>query len=470
VPCTFERCNTPGDLLHRVVSAGLPELIAAVHDQGRTLPGFVVTELERFVACGDPAHGFAWLHCADCDHHRLVPFSCKGRGICPSCGGRRMCERAARWVDGLLPRTAVRQWVVTFPWPRRWLLARKPELLKGVAGRVVAEISRWVRRLARRRGHQDAQCGAVVVVQRFGSGLELNLHFHILMPDGYFATDNKTGIVRFFRDAGPSTADVEAIVVRIADRAERWLEQRGFGCDDDAPDDTGDDDALPLMQAASIQGRLALGPRAGRKAHTTQVVGGRRWVLPARCATVDGYCVHAGVVVGARSRAALERLCRYVCRPPLAKDRLEELPDGSLRLRLKTPWRDGTSELHLSRLELLQRIAAIIPPPKANQVLYYGCLAPRSKLRPAVVPKPLARRRRSRAADKLVAPESASEQSRWMPWAWLLRHVFDVDSWTCPCCGKRLVLRAVVKGPPASVRILRGLAASSRGPPEVAAG
>jgi hypothetical protein len=224
-----------------------------------------------------------------------------------------------------------------------------------------------------------------------------------------------------------------------------------------------------MLQAASIQGRLALGPRAGRKAHTSQVVGGRRVALPPRCATSDGYSVHAGVVVGARNREGLERLCRYVCRPPLAKDRLEELPDGSLRLRLKTPWRDGTTSLHLSRLELLQRIVALIPPPSANQVLYFGCLAPRSKLRSAVVPKPRVRKRKPLAADKLVRTEQASEQSRWVPWAWLLRRVFDSDAWTCPCCGKRMVLRAVVKGPPASSRILRGLAAASRGPPEAAA-
>ena len=459
MPVTLERCNTPNDLLHRLVREGLPELRRALDEADRQLPRYVERELEQFTTCGDPSLGFAWLKCES-----------KGRGICPSCGGRRMAERAARWVDGLLPRTAVRQWVVTFPWPRRWLLARKPELLKGVATQVIAELSHWYRRHARRRGHKDAQCGAIVVVQRFGSGLELNLHFHILMPDGYFATDPKTGAVRFFRDAGPSTAEVGAVVLRIAERAEKWLAQQGFGPDDDAQEEEDPDDALPLMQAASIQGRLALGPRAGRKAQTTQVVGGRRWELPPRCATADGYCVHAGVVIGARNRSGLERLCRYVCRPPLAKERLVELPDGSLRLRLKTPWRDGTTSLHLSRLEFLQRIAAIIPPPKSNQVLYYGCLAPRGKLRRAVVPKPLARRRRIRAADKLVAPEQASEKSRWMPWAYLLRRVFDAQGWNCPCCEKRMVLRAVVKGPPASLRILSGLTASSRGPPEVATG
>ena len=70
-------------------------------------------EVEGYLRCGDPREGFAWLVCGDCDHHRLVPFTCKGRGFCPSCGGRRMADRAARWVDTLLPRVAVRQVVVT---------------------------------------------------------------------------------------------------------------------------------------------------------------------------------------------------------------------------------------------------------------------------------------------------------------------------------------------------------------------
>ena len=137
-------------------------------------------------------------------------------------------------------------------------------------------------------------------------------------------------------------------------------------------------------------------------------------------------------------------------------------------MTLKTPWSDGTSELRFSRLELMERLAALIPPPNSNQVLYYGVFAARSKLRSAVVPKPRARKPRL-VGGKLVRPERASEESRWVPWAYLLRRTFDVDGWACPSCGERMRLRAVVKGPPASERILRGLAAACRGPPELAA-
>ena len=468
MPPTLDRANTPGDLLHELVRAGLPELLAAVHEQERSLPRFVIDELQRFVACGDPANGFAWLRCEHCDHHRLVPFSCKGRGFCPSCGGRRMAERAARWVDGLLPRTAVRQWVITVPWTRRWLLARRHDLACGVIGQALAEVFAWYRRRARRRGHHDAQFGAIVVIQRFGSALNLNVHFHVLVPDGYFATDPKTGRVRFFRDQGPSTTDVEAIVVRVAQRVERWLAGQGFGPEDDTAADEDPDDALSVIQGASVQGQLALGKRGGFRARRIQTLAGRPYTLPPRCAGCDGYTVHAGVVVGARNRQGLERLARYIARPPLAKSRLEQRPDGSVSLTLKTPWSDGTRELRFSRLELMERLAALVPPPNANQVLYHGVFAARSKLRTAVVSKPRARKPRL-LGSKLVRHDEASEESRWVPWAWLLKRVFDVDGWACPSCGQRMRLQAVVKGPPASERILRGLTAACRGPPDFVA-
>ncbi len=71
---------------------------------GSPLPEFVEQEFRDFLTCGVLAHGCARLRCTDCAFERLVPFSCKGRGFCPSCGGRRMTECAARLVDDVLPR------------------------------------------------------------------------------------------------------------------------------------------------------------------------------------------------------------------------------------------------------------------------------------------------------------------------------------------------------------------------------
>jgi hypothetical protein len=76
---------------------------------GDGLPRFVEQEFRDFLTCGSLAAGFARFRCANCRFDRLVAFSCKGRGFCPSCGGRRTTERAAHLVDHVLPHVPVRQ-------------------------------------------------------------------------------------------------------------------------------------------------------------------------------------------------------------------------------------------------------------------------------------------------------------------------------------------------------------------------
>ena len=57
--------------------------------------------------------------------------------------------------------------------------------------------------------------------------------------------------------------------------------------------------------------------------------------------------------VSGNDRAGLERLCRYILRPPFAQERLRLRSDGRIALELKTPWHDGTRELVFEPLELL---------------------------------------------------------------------------------------------------------------------
>ena len=113
------------DVLRGVVRDHFETLRARAADRsdGPGLPQFVEREFRAFFTCGSLAGGFARFRCSACRLERLVAFSCKGRGFCPSCGGRRMTERAAQLVDRVFPAAPVRQWVLTLPPRLRYRLA-----------------------------------------------------------------------------------------------------------------------------------------------------------------------------------------------------------------------------------------------------------------------------------------------------------------------------------------------------------
>ena len=375
-----------------------------------------------------------------------------------------MASRAARWVDEVFPRVAVRQIVLTVPWKRRWLLARKPELVKDVIRIGLNEVFRWYKRRAHQRGLLHPKCGSVTVVQRFGSALNLNVHFHCLVMDGVYAMDPKTRNIGFHRFGKMTTKEVSALIVRITTKAERWLDKRGYGQHDEVFDDP--DDAMGVIQGASITGRAATCRRAGQKARRIQRIKGREFKLPSMCATYRGYNLHAGVVVGARSRKGLEGLCRYIMRPPLAKDRLHRLGDGSYELRLKTPWADGTTSLRLTAMEVMERLASLVPPPRAHQVIYHGLFAARSRWRKHVMPlytKQMKQKRLEKMANKLSKGVGGCTTYYNTSWAYLLRRVFGVEGFGCPQCGEVMMLRAVSVLPPLAMTLLDAM--NWRGPP-----
>jgi len=123
-------------VLYCVVKEHLEAFLDAVaqHADGSRLPKFVEGEFRDFLTCGVLAHGCARLRCGECAFERLVPFSCKGRGFCPRCVGRRMTESASRLVEDVLPRVPVRQWVLSLPHRLRYLLAWDHDLSRAVLG------------------------------------------------------------------------------------------------------------------------------------------------------------------------------------------------------------------------------------------------------------------------------------------------------------------------------------------------
>ena len=145
---------------------------------------------------------------------------------------------------------------------------------------------------------------------------------------------------------------------------------------------------LRPLQAAACTYRIAFGPRAGQKVLTLQGAMPRETDFKQTlCADISGFSLHAAVRCGADDRQALEQLCRYITRPALANERVQTNAAGQVVLKLKTPWRDGTTHLVMSPLVFLQRLAALVPRPRLHLIRFHGVVAPNARLRAQVVPQ-----------------------------------------------------------------------------------
>jgi hypothetical protein len=188
------------------------------------------------------------------------------------------------------------------------------------------------------------------------------------------------------------------------------------------------------------------------------------------------------ISVEARHRRQLERLCRYLTRPPISNDRLSWLPDGRVSLRLKTPFKDGTTHLVLTPHAFIERLCALIPRPRSHRVRYHGVFAPASPMRSLVVPlgepdRPVEHThphdQEGMAQDQTSSPSravvpastaqvemaqtSARRRVRWILWAELMKRTLDLDVFSCPkCAGRMRVIAAILKADVVST-ILRSL-------------
>jgi hypothetical protein len=182
-----------------VVQHHLETFLAEAQDadpMGWGVPSWVERDFRSYLRCGILAHGFARVRCTDCGHDRLLAFSCKGRGVCPSCNARRMAEVAAHLTDEVIPHLPVRQWVLSVPKRLRPFLHQTPE----VASAVLAIFLRALRAELRDASPgapdavRDAQLGAISFPQRFGSSLNPHYHYHLLALDGVISGDVERGV------------------------------------------------------------------------------------------------------------------------------------------------------------------------------------------------------------------------------------------------------------------------------------
>jgi hypothetical protein len=256
-------------------------------------------------------------------------------------------------------------------------------------------------RLRQRSGCARGRLGAVSFVQRFGSALNAHVHFHCCVIDGVFAT-GEDGQVHFTEARALTTEDLAAVQQPVRARVLRWFARAGHLEPADAHDMAGWDHG-------------------------------------------GGFSLDAAVRIEGQDRCGLERLLRYCARPPFALERLEQVADDQLVYRLPKPQPDGRSTLRLTPLELIERLAALIPPPRLHRHRYHGVLAANSPLRapvtalarPATAPSPAPMSAGDRAQLAVRSPAR-------MLWALLLAHIYEVFPLQCPLCGAQMRLIAFI--------------------------
>jgi len=469
---TYTPRDSSRTVLYTVIADHLETFLASLDDDpdATGLPAYVQREFYAYLQCGILAHGFLRLGCDTCPKELLLPFSCKRRGFCPSCAARRMTQTAAHLVTCVLPWVPTRQWVVSVPVPLRYWMAASQELTAQVHTIIRTTIGQYYVNQAVTRGlpRANVQPGSVTFIQRFGSALNLHLHFHCVFLEGVYCDRTEASRKpRFVKSEAPTDTDIAAVVQKISHRVIRKLRSlRYLEAGGDAAVATGydplvdDEPALARTLAASVTQRIAFGERAGQKVRRIGAGFGSEGEVPTltgpHCASVQGFSVHAHTQVPAHRRDELERLLRYTARGAVSLERLAQDANGDLVYTFTHPWSDGTTGIRLTPLELLEKLAALIPLPHSHLVRYSGCLAPHSHWRGCVIPTP-----RQQGMDGEAPPGT----SYW-PWARLLGRVFGLDISTCPFCrrGSLRIIAVITQGEVLS-KILRHLKLSADPPP-----
>ena len=308
-----------------------------------------------------------------------------------------MVEAAAHLTDHIFPRLPVRQWVLSVPKRLRYFMQRDGVVLNMVLRIFLRVIEQSLQTHCPGAAQVDKAAlhiGAVAFIHRFGSSLNEHVHFHVCVVDGVFEV---------VQGEGDATTTPPGIIFHPA---------------------SGIDETAVAQVQADLRRRIL---RAFLGRGLLESVDAKEMLTYKH----SGFSVEAGVCIEAHDRAALERLLRYCARPPFAMDRLRK--EGSAlvyrcaKQHSELAAGGKVAELVLTPPELIERIAALVPPPRTHRHRYFGVLAPNSPLRAsvtalalaapcAVCPRPhptsAASAKRSRQAQSPV-PRRARPSRQW---------------------------------------------------------
>lgn len=372
------------------------------NDQENPVPHYIENVFQKYLGCGILAKGFACAHCDGCSKDFLIAFSCKARGLCPSCNQRSMVQTAAHLIDSVLPRIAFRQFVISFPQRIRHYL-QTHKLLQAVLKIVVDEIRKTL--IACSPSTSTPQIGAISFIQHFGNSLNYHPHFHLIVADGIFS--GEAGLE--FHEACLTQDDIADTQEAIQKRVLGYFCKRGFF----------DKDEMNKMLSYEN----------------------------------TGFSLNANVKIEGWDKDGLERLIRYCARPPFKSENIR-VHNSLINYRLPKPSHDGRLFMTLAPVEFLEKISHFIPYPRRHRRHYHGVLAPSSQLR-----KQIAKNAQKRLENAAKAKADVIEKTKKVSqnWAQLISRIYEVDPLTCSSCGKKIKIIAFVTHATQIRRILSGI-------------
>jgi hypothetical protein len=247
-----------------------------------------------------------------------------------------MVETAAHLAEHVISRLPVRQWVLSVPKRLRYFLHHDPDLQGAALRMFLGAVEQCLRAHSAGAG-PAARLGAVAFILRFGSALNPYLHFHCVVLDGVFESTPTGGVV-FHAATGLDAQAIAAVQATVRRRLLCSFARRGLLAGDDARD------------------MAQWGHGGGFSAGLERLLRYDRRKSP--FGTTEG-----SPLLG-RPKEVPFRDC---ARPPLATERLQQRDAEHLIYEATKPGPGGRGPQILTPLQLIDRLAALVPPPRVHR-------------------------------------------------------------------------------------------------------
>ena len=368
--------------------------------------GYWDTAVASYLDCGLFESGFARVVCPRCRFEFLVAFSCKGRGLCPSCGAKRAALFSELLQSKILADVPHAQWVFSVPKMLRPYFLFHRELL-GELARLAYETVREMMTVVVEE--PDARPGMVAVIQTFGSSLRWNPHIHAIVTRGVFLAD----------------ASWQPLPYVDTHKAELLFRHKVLGHLRDKE----------LVTQERIDLLLS-------------------WQN-------SGFSIHNHTTVYPNDTEGLHRLACYLMRAPVNLSRLRYHPESELIAYEPKAGHDA-DDAELDPLEFLARVLIHVPEPNKHLVRFYGAYA--NRVRSETSARNDSAEHEEEREDE-APPRRPAMRKRW---AELIYRIYEVDPLTCRRCGEKMKIIAFITEPAVIRRILDHLErnARPRAPPD----